>query len=489
MLEHVFDFAEYFEPSDTAQSRGLIERMRVAGRAEARAAAARLDAIGELFELRRVERGEEADWAVDTWAAVGAEVAAAFRASLAMAGSYMRYALAMRERLPKVAEVFRAGEIDYRMFQTLVYRTDLITDAAVLARVDAELALRVARWPSMTQGRLAGAIDRVVAPADPDAVRRVRERTRDRQVSIWDVEEGMGEVSGRLYATDAQALDKRLEALIATVCAADPRTRDQRRADALGALAVGAERLGCQCGSTDCTAGARPPSAVVIHVVAERASVEGRGQAPGSLLGADGLIPAELVAELATTARLRPLVLPGAEPGYTPSATLAAFVRARDLTCRAPGCDRPASDCDLDHTIAFADGGATHPSNIKCLCRFHHLMKTFWGWRDRQLPDGTVIWTLPDNHTYVTTPGSALLFPALCTPTGDPPPPDPSRADRRGNRTAMMPLRTSTRAQNRAHYITTQRHHNHQARQSAHPATTLAETHDPPPDPDDPPPF
>ncbi|MCV7124942.1 DUF222 domain-containing protein, partial [Mycobacterium lacus] len=246
----MFDLAEYFEPPDTAQSRGLIERMRVAGRAEARAAAARLDAIGELFELRRVERGECAEWAVDTWAAVGAEVAAAFRTSLAMAGSYLRYALAMRERLPKVAEVFRAGEIDYRMFQTLVYRTDLITDAAVLARVDAELGLRVARWPSMTQGRLAGAIDRIVAPADPDAVRRVRERTRDRQVWIGNCEDGMGEVSGRLYATDAQAVDKRLEALIATVCAADPRTRDQRRADALGVLAAGAERLGCRCGRT-----------------------------------------------------------------------------------------------------------------------------------------------------------------------------------------------------------------------------------------------
>ncbi|BBX75157.1 hypothetical protein MSHI_30630 [Mycobacterium shinjukuense] len=49
--------------------------MRAAGCAEAQAAAARLAAIGELFELRRVERGECADWAVDTWAAVAAEVA------------------------------------------------------------------------------------------------------------------------------------------------------------------------------------------------------------------------------------------------------------------------------------------------------------------------------------------------------------------------------------------------------------------------------
>jgi hypothetical protein len=36
----------------------------------------------------------------------GAEVAAAFRISLAMAGSYMRYALAMRKRLPQVPRCF-----------------------------------------------------------------------------------------------------------------------------------------------------------------------------------------------------------------------------------------------------------------------------------------------------------------------------------------------------------------------------------------------
>jgi hypothetical protein len=36
------------------------------------------------------------------WAALGAEVAAAFRISLGFAASYMRDALAMRERLPQV---------------------------------------------------------------------------------------------------------------------------------------------------------------------------------------------------------------------------------------------------------------------------------------------------------------------------------------------------------------------------------------------------
>ena len=39
---------------------------------------------------------------------------------------------------------------------------------------------------------------------------------------------------GRLVSTDAHAVDARLEALAATVCDADPRARNQRRADALG---------------------------------------------------------------------------------------------------------------------------------------------------------------------------------------------------------------------------------------------------------------
>ena len=35
-----------------------------------------------------------------------------------------------------------------------------------------------------------------------------------------------------------------------------------------------------------------------------------------------------------------------------------------------------------------------------------------------KLPDGTVIWTSPTGHTYTTKPGSAVLFPTLCLPTG-----------------------------------------------------------------------
>ncbi|WP_181909885.1 DUF222 domain-containing protein, partial [Mycobacterium tuberculosis] len=61
---------------------------------------------------------------------------------------------------------------------------------------------------------------------------------------------------GRLYATDAAMLDRRLTEMAHGVCEDDPRTLAQRRADALGALAAGADHLACGCGKPDCPSGA-----------------------------------------------------------------------------------------------------------------------------------------------------------------------------------------------------------------------------------------
>ncbi len=75
-----------------------------------------------------------------------------------------------------------------------------------------------------------------------------------------------------------------------------------------------------------------------------------------------------------------------------------------------------------------------------------------------------MILTAPSGRTFVTTPGSALLFPSLCAPTGDLPAPAPRTAETCSQRTAMMPLRTRTRAQHRASRIATERNHNRMAR-------------------------
>jgi hypothetical protein len=491
-------FDELFErhyPSRTPVSAGLLDRIGAAARAENRAAAAQLTAIGTLFAYRLSRCAETESWAVDTEAAVSAEVAAELRISQGLAGGKVRYARAMRERLPQVGEVFKAGDIGFRMFATVVYRTDLISDPQLLAAVDARLAANVARWPSMTPSRLAAQVDKVVARVDGDAVRRRRERSVQREILIGDMGDGLSHIQGSLLAPDAHLLDGRLDALAATVCEHDPRTREQRRADALGALAGGADRLGCRCGRGDCAAGKRPGRPVVIHVVAERGSLDGTGSAPGYELGAEGLIAPELVAELAASATLAPLTHPGdapPEPGYVPSKALADFVRCRDLTCRWPGCDQPATNCDVDHTIPYADGGRTHASNLKCYCRTHHLVKTFWGWREKQLPDGTLILTSPSGQTYVTTPGSALLFPTLCQGVGAIAAAEADVApDYCGERTAMMPTRRRTRVQDRAGRIAAERRHNRKARTGRR-AETIGSGlggGPAPPHADDPPPF
>ncbi len=191
-----------------------------------------------------------------------------------------------------------------------------------------------------------------------------------------------------------------------------------------------------------------------------------------------GVMPAPLLAAVLERATVREVRHPGdapPEPRYAPSRELSEFVRCRDLTCRWPGCDKPADGCDLDHTVPYPVG-PTHASNLKCLCRFHHLLKTFWcgvrGWRDRQLPDGTVIWTSPTGHTYTTRPGSALLFPTLCLPTGTLWRPEPPATTPTGDRGAMMPKRRHTRAQNQARRIKAERRLND---------THIAERNKPPP--------
>ncbi len=182
----------------------------------------------------------------------------------------------------------------------------------------------------------------------------------------------------------------------------------------------------------------------------------------GFVFGA-GIVPNALLGGLLTGARFRDIRHPGQagpEPRYTPSRALADFIRCRDLTCRFPGCDKPATLTDIDHTVPYP-AGPTHASNLKCLCRFHHLLKTFWngpdGWRDRQYPDGTVTWTSPTGHTYTTYPGSRLLLPTLCRPTTTLWTADPPIVDTSDKREQAMPRRRRTRAQNLTRAITAER--------------------------------
>ena len=259
-------------------------------------------------------------------------------------------------------------------------------------------------------------------------------------MEVGETTAGMAGIWGNIDAVDAALFDAKLDALAATVCDNDPRTKEQRRADAIRPLSLYEATLACRCGSGDCAALAERKAVreVVIHLLAEQATLDGTSDQPGYLPGF-GILPAESVRDLAAAgATCKPLATPGEEPapGYRPTAAQRALIRWRDLTCRFPGCDKPAQVCDVDHTTPYPYG-PTHPSNTKLYCRTHHLIKTFYasfGWTDRQLPDGSVVVTAPTGHTYATQPHGGTLFPALAQPTGelgDITVPEESRAPRR----------------------------------------------------------
>jgi hypothetical protein len=357
---------------DTIDDAAVLDAITDAARAQNAMCARELAAIGELYARRApADDAERFNWAVDGHENVVAEVAAALGISRGRAAGRLRYAIALRERLPRVAEVFARGAIDFRLMAAVVYRTELIEDPVLITKLDAAVARHAPRWMRLSAPKAAERIDMWVARFDPAGVRVPGNRIDDRYVEIAPNDAGLAGVWAQLHAIDGATLERKLDALAATVCRDDPRTKAQRRADALGALAAGVDVLRCQCGEPNCEAAQRGTGTnVVIHVLAEESAVKGDSEAPGYLPGF-GPVPSSLLRDLAGVAKTKPLVTPQARPesGYRPSAALAEFVRFRDLTCRFPGCDEPTEVCDIDHTVPFPLG-PTHPSNLKLLCRY-----------------------------------------------------------------------------------------------------------------------
>ncbi|SPX99436.1 protein of uncharacterised function DUF222 [Mycolicibacterium chubuense] len=492
----------------------LVDIVTGCGVAAARAEAVKLAAIVEFWERRRAP--ERARWACDDWDAAAAEIGCALNISSGRASGQMTLGLALRDRFPRLGRLLAAGRVPLSLVTTIVFRSALVVDPAILARLDGIVVDAVREWGLLSQKKLETAIDATIEQHDPDAVRRLRTGMQGRSFTIGDRDDRTGLTSafGKLATPDAAVLAHRLSVMVHSVCENDPRTLDQRRADSLGAMAAGSFVLTCRCATPDCPAaqlddgrGSRFTITVIAEPTALDATVDPQlhgepaeqpAPAPepepepepakpqpdsqpapqpeparrtAALIPGfrNAILPAPLLAELiAHGATVRFLTDPaalGATDGYRPCAALERFVRARDLTCRFPGCDRPAVFADIDHTDPYPHG-ATHASNTKCYCRQHHLVKTFWeGWTDTQAADGTVRVTTPTGHTYTTKPFSTLLFPSWNTTTGPPPPASGPTPPRRSGRGLMMPTRRRTRAQNRAAYITRERELNALQRQ------------------------
>lgn len=90
---------------------------------------------------------------------------------------------------------------------------------------------------------------------------------------------------------------------------------------------------------------------------------------------------------------------------YRPPKALRRYLKCRDGTCRFPGCTRPASGCEPDHTIEWQDGGTTDAGNLAMLCRRHHALKSIGAWTYRQASSaGDLEWLSPLGRDYSTGP-------------------------------------------------------------------------------------
>ena len=271
-----------FESLDPA---GLSATIESGHREESVLVARRMAAVAALLRHRiaAAERAERqrgyAD--IDGFEQTAAEVAAAMNLSPAAASYVVSYAEALDKRLPQVAALLAEGRTDWRTVRLILSRTDLVIDDELVAKLDQSLAARIGTWHGWSRQRIVNAVDAAVRTADPDAARERRETAEnDRNIAITALGNGMAEVYGTVAAATATAFDRRLTQLAKQVCSADPRTLDQRRADALAALTQG-RRLHCACGQPNCptqaeiaaTADDPAGARVVINVVASEQTI------------------------------------------------------------------------------------------------------------------------------------------------------------------------------------------------------------------------
>jgi hypothetical protein len=88
-----------------------------------------------------------------------------------------------------------------------------------------------------------------------------------------------------------------------------------------------------------------------------------------------------------------------------------------------PFCGQRTGWADHDHVVSHSHGGETTCTNLCCLCRSHHRLKTlFRDWLFAMEPDGTLHVTTPSGVTRATQPWAMRRRPPPPPPEPEPPP-------------------------------------------------------------------
>ncbi len=118
-------------------------------------------------------------------------------------------------------------------------------------------------------------------------------------------------------------------------------------------------------------------------------------------------------------------LLHGVSRSYRVPTVLRRTVLAAYTTCTAPGCTRPAAECDTEHLHPWqadstsGSGGHTEFTNLHAADRRHHNLKTHGGWQCTRSQDGRITWTSPLGQTVTIDPADYRPY----TQRGTTPPP------------------------------------------------------------------
>jgi Domain of unknown function (DUF222) len=271
MFDEFPDSASCADLDDAA----VVAAIEYCTRTVAIAAAHRLAFIAELTSRRYDEEWDIAEDACGAWDSAAAEVSAASGISQGRASTDMEVGAALSTQLPQVGALLMAGGISEYLARIIVNRTSLVQDPELLTQLDTALTQAAVCWGGLSKKKLESAIDVLVDRYDPGALKHTRTSLRGRGIWFGHSDSGTTEISGRLPSADAALADRRLTTMATGVCKEDPRTFEQRRADALGAFGAGSFHLACLCGRTDCPNSADDGRAsnVAINIYAEAAAV------------------------------------------------------------------------------------------------------------------------------------------------------------------------------------------------------------------------
>jgi hypothetical protein len=408
-------------------------RLSQAGRVDALVGLERLQAWAAALQTRMIaalvdepHAGAPAPKLDRQWAKE--DVKTALAESVTGAQARIHTATDLVHRLPDTLAALEQGRLTARHASAVVDTVRTLDDTAT-RQVEATVLPEPERIsdPAPTMAAFRRKLRRAGIAADPrSAAEKAARAAEDRDVWVIPQDNGMAYLGAPLpaegAATVAAAVDAKADQ-IRTIN--DPRTKAQRRADGLVQICADylngdadagvkikmdagvATRSGAQAPRYH---GLRPQ----IQVSVALSTLLGMDEQPGEIDG-HGPIPADLARRLAAdpsgtwrrlvTDELGHLVDYG-RTTYEPPADLAQYVIARDRTCRAPGCERPAAKSDLHHVQWWSRGGQTNATNIVAACEPIHYGVHEAGWEVTREPDGTVVWTSPTGHAYRVPPAT-----------------------------------------------------------------------------------